>query len=98
MGTSVILVPFVLLLFPDGRLPSPRWRFPVWAYVLTIAVILVLLWKAYYEDAVQIEQSRFIECAVSGRFSERLMKKSSCSTNACFILVVHSGDQGARAS
>jgi hypothetical protein len=32
------LIPLVILLFPDGRLPSPRWRWAVGGY-LTLAVI-----------------------------------------------------------
>ena len=31
------LIPLIILLFPDGRLPSPRWRWPVGGY-LTLAV------------------------------------------------------------
>jgi MFS family permease len=29
--SPLVLFPLVLLLFPDGRLPSPRWRWMVWA-------------------------------------------------------------------
>lgn len=37
LGFSVLLT-FLLLLFPDGRLPSPRWRPAAWATVIVIAV------------------------------------------------------------
>ena len=33
-GTVVeLLFPLVILLFPDGRLPSPRWRWTLWVYL-----------------------------------------------------------------
>jgi hypothetical protein len=42
LGFSLILF-FVLLLFPDGHLPSPRWRNVVWFVVATIALFSVYL-------------------------------------------------------
>jgi hypothetical protein len=35
------LVPFLFLLFPDGRLPSRRWRFLAWP-VVAVGVLLVI--------------------------------------------------------
>ena len=39
---SVVIIPFLWLLFPDGRLPSPRWKFVAWTVVL-VGVPLLLL-------------------------------------------------------
>ena len=36
----VALTPFLILLFPDGRLPSPRWRFVVWTVAAAGAVCI----------------------------------------------------------
>ncbi|MBA2691388.1 MAG: histidine kinase [Rubrobacter sp.] len=36
------LTPFLMLLFPNGRLPSERWRFVAWIVVAAGAVCLVL--------------------------------------------------------
>jgi signal transduction histidine kinase len=38
----VTLTPFLLLLFPDGRLPSSRWRSVAWTVVAAGAVCMVL--------------------------------------------------------
>ena len=34
---------FVLLLFPDGHLPSPRWRFVAWSAALGLALIVLVV-------------------------------------------------------
>jgi hypothetical protein len=41
MPGAVLLVTFLLLLFPDGRLPSRRWRPVVWLTTSLLAVIAV---------------------------------------------------------
>src|SRR5437868_8373535 len=40
-GVSGCLLPLIMLLFPDGRLPSPRWRVGVWLSI--VALVLSLL-------------------------------------------------------
>ena len=41
-GLMVVLLPFVFLLFPTGRLPSRRWRFLAWFVLAAGAVTLPL--------------------------------------------------------
>jgi hypothetical protein len=39
---AIVFLPFLLLLFPTGRLPSRRWRFVAWAVVAAGAVAMIL--------------------------------------------------------
>ncbi|MGH8914269.1 MAG: hypothetical protein ACRDZM_07110 [Acidimicrobiia bacterium] len=41
-------LPFLLLLYPDGHLPSPRWRPVLWLAVATVAAAFVT--SAFYVD------------------------------------------------
>jgi hypothetical protein len=47
---STALFPFLLLLFPTGRLPSHRWKIVAWAIVTAAATALILLPVMPYED------------------------------------------------
>jgi signal transduction histidine kinase len=41
MPTTMLPMSFVLLLFPDGRLPSPRWRPVAWAAGVGLMLLIV---------------------------------------------------------
>jgi hypothetical protein len=41
-GMAFILLPYLLLLFPTGRLPSRRWRPVAWAILVAGAVLLMI--------------------------------------------------------
>jgi len=40
---AVALFPLVILLFPDGRLASRRWRWVLWAYAGLVACVMTLI-------------------------------------------------------
>ena len=47
----IVVFPLVTLVFPDGRLPSPRWRWVLWAY-LGLCLILPVSYVAATVTAV----------------------------------------------
>jgi hypothetical protein len=52
-----LFLTFALLLFPDGRLPSPRWRPVAWLSVVPLAIFVVdLAWLWPYRGSTLIER------------------------------------------
>jgi hypothetical protein len=51
------LVPLVLLVFPDGRLPSPRWRWAAWLAGAGVAVMTLGMAASTLGDPVRIALS-----------------------------------------
>ena len=67
-GMAVTLLPFVLLLFPTGRLPSRRWRFLAWVIVAAGTVMLPLGFFSSYSGQGPVKNP----FAVSGVVGETI--------------------------
>jgi hypothetical protein len=52
----IVLLPLPLMLFPDGRLPSPRWRWVLRVYLVIAAIFLA---SVVWQDAPVFVDSHF---------------------------------------
>jgi hypothetical protein len=50
-GLAITIVPFLFLLFPDGHLPSPRWRLVGWV-IVPVSVSLIILGPFVSEEGI----------------------------------------------
>jgi hypothetical protein len=50
----LLIVAFLLLLFPNGRLPSPRWRPVLWGIVGYIAFFTLVIWLSPASQDVRL--------------------------------------------
>ncbi len=79
-GVSIVLVPFLLLLFPDGRLPSPRWRFVAWTAAATGTSTLILVpFRPIWEDN---------PLTIGGPVGEAIAIVSSAGVVVIFVAIV----------
>ena len=66
MGTAMFVVlPMVILLFPDGRSPSRRWRWSLWAYLAMAAVYMA----GVCATELSTSYGRHIAVGLDGSFS-----------------------------
>jgi hypothetical protein len=80
---ALVLGPVAVLLFPDGRLPSARWRWPLRAY-FAVGLILLAILVLKSADAIAHHQTRVDD---SGQL--KVFDQTSGYGGVTFILVAY---------
>ncbi len=83
---SVALSPFLMLLFPDGRLPSPRWRVVVWATVIAAVITAMLMPFLPGQSVITPIESPFSLDGEAGQFITVLIIGAVFALFACSLL------------
>ncbi len=60
-----VILPMVILLFPDGRVPSRRWRWSLWAYLAMAALYMT----GVFATELSTSYGRHVSVALDGSFS-----------------------------
>jgi hypothetical protein len=77
---ALLLTTFALLLFPDGRLPSPRWRPVAWFSALPLLIVVSdAIWLWPYRGRALVEQP--------GRFKPGVLLDALLDLLVPFMLV-----------
>jgi hypothetical protein len=83
-AASVTVLPFVFLLFPDGRLPSRRWKFVAWVVAAAGALLLILVPLRQENNASPLENP----FGVGGPVGEAITAATEAAVYVIFAAIV----------
>jgi len=82
---AIVIVPFLFLLFPDGHLPSPRWRVLAWVTLLVGVPLLILAPFASDEAARTSVENHFV---IHGTGAEMISALIDPGITVIFVAIV----------